>query len=752
MSNLTSYIIAVVRARSARGFQWMLIAVCTLLAGFMTHAGLAPHEVLVLVNKNSPRSMEVANHFVRIRQIPPRNVVYLDLPGRVLAPRAEMSPSDFTRHIWEPAQAVLAERELSGHILAWIYSVDFPVRITGDPNLSLMGPTFLRNEWPADRDLAYRGQYGSPLYTGPDEPDGPMRPGGSLIRYKEALGERMPIPSMMLGFCGARGTDTDTVIRTLQYGQLSDRTTPRGTVYWLTHDDIRTRIREWQFPIARGELEAKPVRSVIKAGPAEQFSDIIGLQTGVENVDAARAGRHLPGSMAEHLTSHAAEFHLPIQTKLTDWIRAGATASAGTVTEPYAIWTKFPHARFFSHYANGHTMLESFYMSLRSPLQTLLVGEPLARPWAPPLSLTLIALEEGPFSGEASFVAALMPGAPPGRVEYQLLLNGMKAGRSGDGGSFSFDTRQLPDGWHELRAVAYIRGPVVHATTGRMDLEIRNHGRGVRITRPERGAEIDLHTVFPMEVEWEGDPETVQLIHNERVLMELDAPTSVFELDPASIGAGPVALQAQANYADGMAVRSAPLELEVARGTPPSVRALQAKDKEGVLTSPKWEDAIVSGGKITRPEGAVVLTPGNDSAFTSVVMPGAMGKPNGSISARLTIPAGWAEHPNEERAGLLFNVRDEANFDFFLLHGTPSAWSFGRCRDGQFHYALNRGALILRNTPHQIDLVFEGPAVTAFVNQERVSTWTHSGTAESQGGVGILSAGRPARFEEVKWE
>ncbi len=717
---------------------------------FWIQAGLAPHEVLVLVNQNSQRSMEVANHFVDIRQVPSRNVIYLDLPESVLEPKSEMSAADFTRYIWTPAQAVIEDRALH-HILAWVYSVDFPVRITGPVNVSLMGPTFLRNELPADRDLIEKGLFRSLLYRGPDQPDGEMLPGASLMRFKDALGDQMPLPSMLLGFCGARGTDTDTVIRSIQYGQLSDRSAPKGTVYWLTHDDVRTRIREWQFPIAAGELAAVPLRSVVKQKSMDPVTDIIGFQAGIDQVDTAHVGRHLPGSMAEHLTSHAAEFHLPIQTKLTDWIRAGATASAGTVTEPYAIWTKFPHARFFSHYSQGHTMLESFYLSLRSPLQTLLVGEPLARPWAAPMSLTLISLEEGTLRGEASFVAALMPSFPPGQIEYHFLVNGVHVGKGAGSDRLSFDTRQLPDGWHELRAIAYIRSPTVHTATARLDLNIQNSGRYVSVLDADSIKELDLYKPFSLTIESGENPDVIRLVHNERVLEEIEDSAGEFNVDPLVLGAGPVSLHVEAVYTDGMTVRSTPVRVQIARLPPPAVRALRAGEATEVRNKPEWTKDIVACAR--RPAASSIeLVPVDRDTFCIALFDAPTMDIVDTLSLRLMIPSARVEHPNTERAGIIFNYQNEGHFDFFVLHGHPSAWSFGRYRNGTFRYDVNRGSLILRNTLHQIDLIFGEDGVTAYVNNEFIASQSYAGENQRMGRMGLFAARMPARFKDILWD
>ena len=56
----------------------------TLLFVFATGAAQAQmaYEVLLLVNKNSRPSLQVANTFAELREIPRRNIVYLDIPEK----------------------------------------------------------------------------------------------------------------------------------------------------------------------------------------------------------------------------------------------------------------------------------------------------------------------------------------------------------------------------------------------------------------------------------------------------------------------------------------------------------------------------------------------------------------------------------------------------------------------------------------------------------------------------------------------
>ena len=64
------------------------------------------------------------------------------------------------------------------------------------------------------------------------------------------------------------------------------------------------------------------------------------------------------------------------------WLKAGATASYGTVSEPCSHWQKFPHpAVLLKHYLAGGTAVEAYWKSVAWPAQGLFIGEPLAAPY-----------------------------------------------------------------------------------------------------------------------------------------------------------------------------------------------------------------------------------------------------------------------------------------------------------------------------------------------------------------------------------
>jgi hypothetical protein len=103
-------------------------------------------------------------------------------------------------------------------------------------------------------------------------------------------------------------------------------------------------------------------------------------------------------------------------------------------------------------------MIESFYLSVRCPLQLLIVGEPLACPWAPkPFSkLDIIGFDENEKLLEPRKIDLRIM-TEPGVIfnKFMYLVDGVKVG---SGNNFSLTPDNFSTGKHTLRAVAYKAG------------------------------------------------------------------------------------------------------------------------------------------------------------------------------------------------------------------------------------------------------------------------------------------------------
>jgi hypothetical protein len=552
----------------------------SLLTGMNATAQM-PQEVLVLVNRQSQASMKVANTFVALRQIPKYNVVYLDIPESVYGGTATVTPEEFTNLIWEPANAVMQERGLDNQILAWVYSVDFPIRVKTDSSdrkqMSVGGMTFMRNKMPG-LSLVEEGKYLSKLFAGPNQriqlslnsmslgmqkkglgPDAKVPPEAAWLQ--SGLGDRMPLPSMMLGYTGEKGNDVDTVLACLAKGAQSDYRGRRNGIYFVQSDDVRSTCREWQFYPAVNELKNRGITATVTTNFPAGKQNVMGIMMGAETVDPSRVGSFAPGAMAEHLTSWSAEFQKR-QSKTTDWIKAGATGSAGAVVEPYSNPDKFPSARFFVHYAAGCTMLESFYQSIACPLQVLLIGDPLAKPYALPFSVKVLGADS--LKNDFTFAAIAESKVPNINFQYAFLLDGKQIQAMSDADSVYLRLKNVSDGYHEVRVVASVKHFVEFSASADKPIMVTKHGRSItiqpeinRLGKYEHGLKI---TIGGTEL-----PKKMKLISGEVVLDEkVYDPEAELVLDEQLMGEGPNVIQAVGIYEDGMEVASAPLSLNIA--------------------------------------------------------------------------------------------------------------------------------------------------------------------------------------------
>jgi hypothetical protein len=189
-------------------------------------------------------------------------------------------------------------------------------------------------------------------------------------------------------------------------------------------------------------------------------------------------------------------------------------------------------------------LAESYYQSLLCPFQTLIVGDPLCRPWAKIPKVTLDGVTPG---GEISGPIELTPrvsgstnGGSPDR--FQFFVDGLRVGLARAGDSFALDTSVLPDGYHELRVVAIENSTI--ETQGRAIVPIltKNHGRT-----------LELRTVPADRVRWgekltiaarSPGAKSIRIQRDGALIEEIQGEEGSIEIDPQTLGYGPVRLNA----------------------------------------------------------------------------------------------------------------------------------------------------------------------------------------------------------------
>jgi uncharacterized protein (TIGR03790 family) len=166
-------------------------------------------------------------------------------------------------------------------------------------------------------------------------------------------------------------------------GIAADGTDPPGIVYLVRTDDGARNVRAASYAQIEALLGQRLIVRELRTPVSELPTDAIAYFTGVKDVAELAHIGFRPGAAADHLTSTGGVLYDGTQMSAVQWLRQGATASYGTVSEPCNFPQKFPNiAVFLVHYLRGDTVLEAYWKSVAMPGQGLFLGEPLARPWA----------------------------------------------------------------------------------------------------------------------------------------------------------------------------------------------------------------------------------------------------------------------------------------------------------------------------------------------------------------------------------
>ena len=178
-------------------------------------------------------------------------------------------------------------------------------------------------------------------------------------------------------------TDDAALARALiDRGSAADGTRPPGPVYLVHTADQHRNVRAAGYGDARAVLDPRVRVEELSTPIARSIPDAIGYFSGAVRVEELAQIHFRPGALADHLTSAGGLLDGRSQMPVLDWIRQGATASYGTVSEPCNILEKFPDiAVLMRHYLQGDTALVAYWKSVAMPGQGLFVGEPLSRPY-----------------------------------------------------------------------------------------------------------------------------------------------------------------------------------------------------------------------------------------------------------------------------------------------------------------------------------------------------------------------------------
>jgi tetratricopeptide (TPR) repeat protein len=375
--------------------------------------------------------------------------------------------------------------------------------------------------------------------------------------------------STLLAHTGVRGNSVHEVLAYLRAAALSDGTFPDGTVYLMENRNIRSVTREQYFHATvealarrgrRAEILNKSQKGQNGIIPLKK-EDVIGTVVGTRSFDwGASNSRLLPGAIAESLTSYGGYFDRASQTKLTEFLRHGASGSSGAVVEPFAIQAKFPVSYLHVHYADGGSLAEAFYQSIEAPYQLIIVGDPLARPFA---SFAEVSLEKPDIRQPWRDVVSLHPhiqGAEQPIDRIELWVDGHYVKNTTPGNIILWDTTTVEDGFHDVRLIAIEDSSIETRSSVRLPVIIANTQYTVRVDSVKQpvslGADIRLSGMAT-------HAQQVQIFQGVRLLNTAEVDQGTWEVSVPSefLGQGPVSLFVRGLFPDGKTSRSKPIDI-----------------------------------------------------------------------------------------------------------------------------------------------------------------------------------------------
>jgi tetratricopeptide (TPR) repeat protein len=378
--------------------------------------------------------------------------------------------------------------------------------------------------------------------------------------------------STMLAYTGIRGNSFAEIMAYLTAAATSDGTRPDGTVYLLANSNVRSETRQPLFPVTLAELDRRGRKGeVLHKGSDGQNgilpvakADVIGAVAGFYSFKWEEAdSRLLPGAIAESLTSYGGDFNRAAQTKLSEFLRHGAAGSSGAVAEPFSFQEKFPVPLIHAWYADGCSLAESFYQSVRVPYQLIIVGDPLARPFAAFASIKLKSPQlTRPWSGIVVIEPdiRLPQGKPASKVEFWV--DGQFQFDVPVNEDFSWDTRTVEDGSHDIRLVAIEDSGIETRSSTRFISRIVNNDHRVDVENVNRPVSymdtVEITGTAP-------GAESVEMMRGYRSLGAATVKDSRWRVAiPAStLGIGPVSFFVRATYPSGSTARSDPVALSI---------------------------------------------------------------------------------------------------------------------------------------------------------------------------------------------
>ena len=310
-------------------------------------SNIRPINVAVVVNTANANSLEIGQYYLKLRGIPKTNLIKVSIPGN---PR-KLNVEQFD----QLRQQIVDKLNPDIQVILLVWTAPYAVECN-----SITSALTLGYDASQCQNTCGPGKF-SPYFDST-----------SRSPSEQGLQLTMLLPTESV-------EDAKSLI---DRGVLTGFYVNEASAYYLNTSDKNRSSRAIFFPKSADIQEKKLHIYTLQADSIEQKKDIMFYQTGLISVPNLETLTFLPGALADHLTSTGGDLLDGAQMSSLKWLKAGATASYGTVSEPCNFWQKFPNPIvLLKHYLSGETAVEAYWKSVAWPAQGLFIGEPLAAPY-----------------------------------------------------------------------------------------------------------------------------------------------------------------------------------------------------------------------------------------------------------------------------------------------------------------------------------------------------------------------------------
>jgi uncharacterized protein (TIGR03790 family) len=373
--------------RSVRSLALVCLVFWPSAAGAQT-----PDNVLVVANTNSRASVEIAEYYVKRRQVPTENLLAIKTSTADQVTRLE-----FDATIQGPIAAWLQQHSAQDRILFIVLTKGVPLRIAGSG-----GRTGTISSVDSELTLLYRRLAGKRVDPSGSVPN-PYYLGDAAASKAQRFSHARHDIYLVTRLDGFTVEDVKALVDRALVPAMT------GRIVLDQREALSEKPNDWLAEAAkRLEAAGHSDRVVLEqtSQVVENAKGILGYYSWGSNDSSMRA-RHpaiefVPGALASmFVSSDARTFDEPPadwrpggwesrqayfagspQSLTGDLIRAGITGVAGYVAEPFLDSSVRPEI-LFPAYLGGYSLAEAFYLALPAlSWQSVVIGDPLCAPFS----------------------------------------------------------------------------------------------------------------------------------------------------------------------------------------------------------------------------------------------------------------------------------------------------------------------------------------------------------------------------------